>query len=110
MSHPIRSILERWIFEGELQDNYNEFFVAADPAVRNEKLWYDKYSIRKQMLPSFIPNELATKVCFFWLYIFVDIMAHYNLESSVINLINLTRIFTKTEALHFEFNFILNYT
>lgn len=64
VSHPIRSILERWIFEGELQDNYNEFFVAADPAVRNEKLWYDKYSIRKQMLPSFIPNELATKVCF----------------------------------------------
>eukprot|EP00111_Clytia_hemisphaerica_P012572 TCONS_00036953-protein len=62
VSHPIRSIIERWIFEGELQDNYNEFFVAADPAVRNEKLWYDKYSIRKQMLPSFIPNELATKI------------------------------------------------
>ncbi|XP_065644166.1 gamma-tubulin complex component 3 homolog isoform X3 [Hydra vulgaris] len=62
VSHPIRSMLERWIFEGDLQDSYNEFFVAADPAVRNERLWHEKYSIRKQMLPSFITDELATKI------------------------------------------------
>lgn len=65
VSHPIRSILERWIFEGELQDSYNEFFIAADPAVRNERLWHEKYSLRKQMLPTFITNELATKVCLY---------------------------------------------
>jgi len=62
VSHPIRSILERWIFDGELQDNFNEFFIASDPAVRNERLWHEKYSLRKQMLPSFIHNDLATKI------------------------------------------------
>lgn len=62
VSHPIRSILERWIFDGELQDTYNEFFVAADPAVRNERLWHEKYNLRKQMLPSFISNDIATKI------------------------------------------------
>ena len=62
VSHPIRSILERWIFDGELQDTYNEYFVAADPAVRNERLWHEKYTLRKQMLPSFIPNDVATKI------------------------------------------------
>ena len=62
VSHPIRSILERWIFDGELQDNFNEFFIASDAAVRNERLWHEKYSLRKQMIPSFIDNDLATKV------------------------------------------------
>eukprot|EP00795_Rhopilema_esculentum_P016861 gene16861-8336_t len=62
VSHPIKRILERWIYEGELQDSYHEFFVAADPAVRNERLWHEKYSLRKLMIPSFIPRNLATKI------------------------------------------------
>ena len=62
VSRPIRSILERWIFEGELNDTYNEFFIASDPSVRNERLWHEKYTLRKQMLPSFIPNDVAMKI------------------------------------------------
>lgn len=62
VSRPIRSILEQWIFDGELQDTYNEYFIAADPAVRNERLWHEKYTLRKQMLPSFITSDLATKI------------------------------------------------
>eukprot|EP00794_Sanderia_malayensis_P011322 gene11322-12508_t len=62
VSLPIKNILERWIYEGELQDAFHEFFVAADPAVRYERLWHEKYSLRKLMIPSFIPLELATKI------------------------------------------------
>jgi hypothetical protein len=39
-----------------------QFFVAVDYTVGDERLWYDKYSIRKPMLPSFIPLEMATKI------------------------------------------------
>lgn len=55
-------MLRRWITEGELDDPYGEFFVATDPTVSEEELWQRKYTIRQDMLPSFISNELAQKV------------------------------------------------
>ena len=39
-----------------------QFFVASDPTVKEEKLWHDKYSLRKSMVPSFITMEQARKV------------------------------------------------
>lgn len=62
VAHPIRLILDRWIYEGELDDLYNEFFVAVDYDTKDDRLWYEKYSIRKPMLPSFISMELGTKI------------------------------------------------
>ncbi|XP_015749835.1 PREDICTED: gamma-tubulin complex component 3-like [Acropora digitifera] len=62
VSRPIRLILDRWIYEGELDDLYNEFFVAVDYDTKDDRLWYEKYSIRKPMLPSFISFELGTKI------------------------------------------------
>ncbi|EDO26597.1 predicted protein [Nematostella vectensis] len=38
------------------------FFIEVDYTVRDERLWFDKYSLRKQMLPSFIPIDMATKI------------------------------------------------
>lgn len=55
-------MLQRWVYEGELDDPYGEFFVACDPMVSEEELWQSKYSIRKDMIPSYISNELAQKV------------------------------------------------
>ena len=42
--------------------DYFQFFVASDPTVKEEKLWHEKYSLRKSMIPSFITKEQANKV------------------------------------------------
>ena len=39
-----------------------QFFVAADPTVKNDRLWHDKYSLRKSMIPTFISTDQAKKV------------------------------------------------
>ncbi|CAO3611650.1 unnamed protein product [Cunninghamella echinulata] len=62
VSKPFYEMLRRWITEGELDDPYGEFFVATDPTVSEEELWQRKYSIREDMLPSFISPELAQKI------------------------------------------------
>uniref|UniRef100_A0A3P8UTE0 Tubulin gamma complex component 3 n=1 Tax=Cynoglossus semilaevis TaxID=244447 RepID=A0A3P8UTE0_CYNSE len=62
VSHPIFNFLYRWIYDGELEDTYHEFFVASDPNVKTDRLWHDKYSLRKSMIPSFITMDQARKV------------------------------------------------
>ncbi|XP_026102596.1 LOW QUALITY PROTEIN: gamma-tubulin complex component 3 homolog, partial [Carassius auratus] len=62
VSNPILNFLYRWIYDGELEDTYHEFFVASDPAVKTDRLWHDKYSLRKSMIPSFITMDQARKV------------------------------------------------
>ncbi|XP_078738908.1 gamma-tubulin complex component 3 [Lampetra fluviatilis] len=62
VSLPLHTMLSRWIYDGELEDTFHEFFVAADPGVKAERLWHDKYSLRKSMIPSFISSEQARKV------------------------------------------------
>ena len=42
--------------------DYFQFFVASDPTVKEDKLWHEKYSLRKSMIPSFITKEQANKV------------------------------------------------
>ena len=59
---PLNSMLNSWIFDGELCDVFLEFFVAADASVSQQKLWTAKYSLRHSMLPSFIPTDVAQKV------------------------------------------------
>ncbi|XP_072034595.1 LOW QUALITY PROTEIN: gamma-tubulin complex component 3 homolog [Amphiura filiformis] len=59
---PVRSMLDKWIYEGQLEDKYHEFFVASDPTVKEEKLWHEKYSLRKSMIPSFIKMDQANKI------------------------------------------------
>lgn len=62
VSQPIFYILSRWLYEGELQDTFHEFFVAMDPSVSNERLWHEKYHIRQSMVPSFITDGQARKI------------------------------------------------
>ncbi|XP_015219935.1 gamma-tubulin complex component 3 [Lepisosteus oculatus] len=62
VSHPILNFLYRWIYDGELEDTYHEFFVASDPTVKTDRLWHDKYTLRKSMIPSFITMDQARKV------------------------------------------------
>lgn len=61
---PIRSILNHWIFYGELRDEFKEFFICYNEngqAAHNE-LWQDKYIINSTMLPGFISKEQANKI------------------------------------------------
>ncbi|XP_060039852.1 gamma-tubulin complex component 3, partial [Erinaceus europaeus] len=62
VAHPVLSFLDRWIYDGELEDAYHEFFVASDPTVKAERLWHDKYSLRESMIPSFMTMEQSRKV------------------------------------------------
>ncbi|KAI7867946.1 Spc98 family-domain-containing protein [Spinellus fusiger] len=62
VSTPFYEMLQRWIYAGELDDPYKEFFIACDPTVPEEELWQSQYSIREDMLPSFISKELALKI------------------------------------------------
>eukprot|EP00118_Oscarella_pearsei_P015761 m.144765 g.144765 ORF g.144765 m.144765 type:complete len:863 (+) comp38407_c1_seq3:451-3039(+) len=62
VARPIRYLLDSWIYEGELRDVFDEFFILCDAAVSQDKLWREKYAIREPMLPSFIPIELAEKI------------------------------------------------
>ncbi|KAH0624549.1 hypothetical protein JD844_032153 [Phrynosoma platyrhinos] len=61
VSHPILNFLYRWIYDGELEDAYHEFFVASDPTVKTDRLWHDKYTLRKSMIPSFITMDHSRK-------------------------------------------------
>ncbi|XP_073206141.1 gamma-tubulin complex component 3 isoform X3 [Lepidochelys kempii] len=62
VSHPVLNFLYRWIYDGELEDTYHEFFVASDPTVKADRLWHDKYTLRKSMIPSFITMDQSKKV------------------------------------------------
>ncbi|XP_076323570.1 gamma-tubulin complex component 3 homolog isoform X1 [Tachypleus tridentatus] len=59
---PIYRMLSHWVFSGELEDMYHEFFVAVNPSVPNTSLWHEKYSLRKTMIPSFLSLSQAKKV------------------------------------------------
>ena len=52
----------RFILPNALLCLHVQFFVAVDYDTKDDRLWYEKYSIRKPMLPSFISMELGTKV------------------------------------------------
>ncbi|VEL38036.1 unnamed protein product [Protopolystoma xenopodis] len=53
----------QWMYDGRLDDPCQEFFVAANPTVRIERLWHDKYCLRRSMIPMFISLTQAKKRC-----------------------------------------------
>jgi gamma-tubulin complex component 3 len=60
---PLNTLLNGWIYEGQLHDQYNEFFIAVNLKVPNERMWDGgKYYIRTAMLPKFVSEELAKKI------------------------------------------------
>ena len=60
---PMYSMILKWIFDGILEDPFTEFFIAANPKVNDEsRLWHDKYSIRRSMIPKFMGLSLGKKI------------------------------------------------
>eukprot|EP00958_Prasinococcus_capsulatus_P001893 scaffold175_cov414-Prasinococcus_capsulatus_cf.AAC.1 len=58
-SEPILRMISRWIFHGELEDAYSEFFIAVTESVPDVELWQRRYRLRHEMLPTFIDQDLA---------------------------------------------------
>ncbi|WRX23418.1 Gamma tubulin complex component [Theobroma cacao] len=62
-SNAYLSILERWIYEGVIDDPYGEFFIAENKSLQKESLtqdyeakyWRERYSL-KEDIPSFLAN------------------------------------------------------
>lgn len=87
VSKPFFHSLSRWIYEGELQDPFKEFFVELNPDPANSgrsaidtldadqaaltegddgdavSLWQSKFRFRADMLPSFVGDAFGRKVC-----------------------------------------------
>ncbi|CAH1113834.1 unnamed protein product [Psylliodes chrysocephalus] len=59
---PLYVMLSRWLLDGELNDPCNEFFIEAKTILSAERLWHDKYNVRKSMVPSFITMSQANKI------------------------------------------------
>ncbi|KAI8920406.1 Spc98 family-domain-containing protein [Entophlyctis helioformis] len=62
ISKPFYRMLRRWIYEGELEDPFGEFFVSIDPAAEDNNLWRSKYAIKEDLVPGFISLGLAKKI------------------------------------------------
>ena len=60
---PLRKFLSNWLFYGELDDAYKEFFITYS---RNNTVsplfWHERYCVNEHMLPAFITLEQAAKV------------------------------------------------
>ncbi|CAH8481257.1 unnamed protein product [Schistosoma turkestanicum] len=54
--------ISQWIYDGHLDDPYQEFFVESDMSVKMDRLWYDKYNLRHNMIPRFITSSQANKI------------------------------------------------
>ncbi|XP_066140497.1 gamma-tubulin complex component 3 homolog isoform X1 [Euwallacea fornicatus] len=59
---PLYIMLSRWLLDGEINDPYSEFFIETKHVVTAERLWHDKYIVRKSVVPSFINMEQAKRI------------------------------------------------
>lgn len=72
VTRPFYDILRHWIYDGELQDPFREFFVKEQDPNDEERqdlkarglssVWNDKYEVEKGMIPSIITDDFAQKV------------------------------------------------
>ncbi|XP_030472252.1 gamma-tubulin complex component 2 [Syzygium oleosum] len=66
-SNAYLSILERWVYEGVIDDPYGEFFIVENKSLKKEsltqdddaKFWSERYSL-KDGIPSFLANIAET--------------------------------------------------
>lgn len=63
---PIFAFIKSWMIEGVLEDPFNEFWVISDENVKIDELWKSKYSLGKEMVPSFVDIQLAEEVLVYY--------------------------------------------
>ncbi|KAL8721949.1 MAG: hypothetical protein Q9225_001463 [Loekoesia sp. 1 TL-2023] len=74
VTRPFYDMLRQWIYDGELSDPYQEFFVHEQASPRDgssqvdprrapaTSVWEDKYKLEESMIPSIITEEFARKI------------------------------------------------
>lgn len=59
---PLFEMIDIWISSGMLNDPYSEFFVQSHAGIPIERLWSEKYSLRRTMIPAFLDEPLVHKI------------------------------------------------
>lgn len=60
ITQPFMKMVNNWIFNGELNDPLNEFFVAEN--VEGNDIWVNKYQLLSHQIPNIIEKELAQQI------------------------------------------------
>uniref|UniRef100_A0A2H8TSH1 Gamma-tubulin complex component 3 n=1 Tax=Melanaphis sacchari TaxID=742174 RepID=A0A2H8TSH1_9HEMI len=61
-TRPLMMIMCHWMVDGELLDNYEEFFIYQCPDVNNLDMWNNRYKIRESMVPTFFTKEDVNRI------------------------------------------------
>lgn len=68
ITKPFYNMLQKWIYDGELEDPYQEFFVYENRDDRDGmgvgamSVWEHKYALQSTMIPSIMSSDLANRV------------------------------------------------
>ena len=74
LTKPFYDMVQQWIYDGELNDPYREFFVIKEDSAEEEikslgprrlpasSVWESKYKLDKRLVPSIVTDDLARKV------------------------------------------------
>lgn len=55
-------MIRTWVFEGEMEDPYQEFFIDSDVNISYDQLWHSKYKLVSSAVPPFITQTLAQRI------------------------------------------------
>ncbi|VVC44645.1 Hypothetical protein CINCED_3A003530 [Cinara cedri] len=61
-TRPIMTMICNWMIDGELVDNYDEFFIYQCPDINNLDMWNNRYTIRESMIPTFFTKEDVNRI------------------------------------------------
>ncbi|TKA30805.1 hypothetical protein B0A50_02525 [Salinomyces thailandicus] len=65
LTRPFYNMLRAWIYDGELEDPYLEFFVSENTDYEDSgatSVWEHKYLLKSSMIPSIITQDFANRV------------------------------------------------
>ncbi|TPX51174.1 hypothetical protein SeLEV6574_g00419 [Synchytrium endobioticum] len=62
VARPFYEMLAMWMYEGELDDPFDEFFVTFNPNVNDSDMWKNQYYTRPDFQPSYISKNVAKKI------------------------------------------------
>lgn len=65
ITRPFYNMLRAWIYDGELEDPYQEFFVSDNPDHEDSgatSVWEHKYQLKDSMIPSIMTLDFANRV------------------------------------------------
>jgi gamma-tubulin complex component 3 len=59
---PLSNFSRLWVYQGEIEDQYEEFFISMNPMSTNDALWTTRYKLNTVMIPCFIDQQIAESI------------------------------------------------